>query len=60
MKLRSNSEAVLLGVDHREVAMNNGERRSLCAALLHADAEDEVIDLLTNAGLWEDTGDWRH
>jgi len=40
--------------------MNNGQTRDLCACLLYAESEDEVIGLLTKAGYWEDPTVWRH
>src|SRR5215469_9099088 len=43
-----------------EGSMNNGQTRDLCACLLYAESEDEVIGLLTKAGYWEDPTVWRH
>ncbi|WP_119388199.1 hypothetical protein [Taklimakanibacter lacteus] len=40
--------------------MNNGQIRSLCIALLQSETEDEVIDLLKQAGFWEKSELWRH
>src|ERR1051325_8330978 len=40
--------------------MNNGQTRDLCIALLKAESEDEVIQLLTGAGFWDDHTVWRH
>ncbi|MDO8874891.1 MAG: hypothetical protein Q8M24_01980 [Pseudolabrys sp.] len=40
--------------------MNNGQIRDLCVALLHADTEEGVIALLTEAGYWDDPTLWRH
>lgn len=39
--------------------MNNDENRDLFLKLLHADAEDEVIDILTAAGFWANRSRWR-
>lgn len=33
--------------------------RSLCIALMHADQEDDVIELLKGAGYWNDSSVWR-
>jgi hypothetical protein len=40
--------------------MNNGQIRDLCNGLLHAEAEDEVIGVLTKAGFWKRPALWRH
>lgn len=34
--------------------------KELCLALIHADTEAEVIDILTQAGYWNDTNYWRN
>ncbi|MCH7871849.1 MAG: hypothetical protein IID33_09125, partial [Planctomycetes bacterium] len=39
--------------------MNNDEIRGLCLELLRADSESAVIDILTEAGLWDDLKSWR-
>ncbi len=33
--------------------------QALCLALLHADAESEVVAILEQAGLWSDAAMWR-
>ena len=40
--------------------MTNGQIRDLCIALLHAETEDEVIELLKKAGYWDRPELWRH
>jgi hypothetical protein len=40
--------------------MKNGEIRNLCVGLLHAESEQEVIQILEDAGLWSDPALWRH
>lgn len=35
------------------------DAETLCLALLHADAEAEVVDILAKAGLWDDAELWR-
>src|SRR5438874_9568724 len=40
--------------------MNNGQIRDLCVALLKAETEDTVIELLRSAGYWADDKLWRH
>lgn len=40
--------------------MTNGQIRDLCIALLHAETEDEVIELLTKHGYWDKPELWRH
>src|ERR1051325_7701671 len=40
--------------------MNNGQKRDLCLGLLHAETEDEVIELLQQVGYWDDISFWRH
>lgn len=40
--------------------MKNGEIRNLCVQLLHAESEQEVIQILEGAGLWSDPSLWRH
>lgn len=39
--------------------MKNHELRNLCLALMRADTETEVIDLLKQAGLWDAPEAWR-
>lgn len=40
--------------------MNNAQTKALCLALLRADKEEEVIELLKKAGLWNDPACWRY
>lgn len=40
-------------------ASTNSENRKLCEALMHADSEEDVVDLLSNAGYWADDSAWR-
>jgi hypothetical protein len=40
--------------------MNNGQTRDLCLGLLAAETEEEVVNLLTQAGLWDRPDAWRH
>lgn len=40
--------------------MKNGEIRNLCVRLLHAESEQEVVQILEEAGLWGDLSLWRH
>jgi hypothetical protein len=40
--------------------MTNDEARDLCLALMGADSEAEVIDLLEQAGLWNAPEAWRY
>lgn len=40
--------------------MTNGQIRDLCTALLHAETEEEVIDLLKKHGFWDKPELWRH
>ncbi len=39
--------------------MTGHDARTLCLALMKADSEDEVIDLLKKAGYWNDPAVWR-
>ena len=39
--------------------MNEADTRELALALVHADTEDEVADLLDRAGYWSDLRYWR-
>jgi len=39
--------------------MTEHEAKGLCLALMRADSEDEVIDLLKKAGYWDKQEDWR-
>ena len=36
------------------------QTKRLCLDLIHADTEEEVVRLLTEAGYWDDTRYWRH
>ena len=40
--------------------MTNGQIRDLCVALLQAETEEKVIELLKDAGFWEKSALWRH
>jgi hypothetical protein len=40
--------------------MDNEATKVLCLALITADSEQAVIDLLTEAGFWEDESAWRY
>jgi hypothetical protein len=40
--------------------MTNGQIRDLCTALLHAETEDEVVQILKKAGYWDTPGVWRY
>jgi hypothetical protein len=40
--------------------MGNEESKQLCASLLHADTEGDVIQFLKQAGFWNDTKAWRY
>lgn len=40
--------------------MDNQQSKDLCLALLHAENEQEVIDILEKHGLWEDSACWRY
>src|SRR5947209_2893809 len=59
-KSRWTSNYKLGCVSLREVGMNNGQIRDLCISLLHAETEDEAIDLLKRAGFWDQPALWRH
>src|SRR5215210_3034613 len=39
--------------------LNNEQTKNLCLSLMRADAEDEVISLLKDAGYWDDDTVWR-
>src|SRR6266704_2315826 len=39
--------------------MNNSEKKNLCLALMRADTEAEVIQILTDAGYWTNKRVWR-
>jgi len=39
---------------------NNEENKALCLALIKADSEQEVIDILSNAGYWDNPKVWRY
>lgn len=40
--------------------MNNEQTKDLCLSLMKADTEDEVIELLKDASLWDDSSVWRN
>ena len=40
--------------------MNSEQVKTLCLALMNADTENEVIDLLSKAGFWNDPSAWRY
>ena len=40
--------------------MTNGQIRDLCMALLHAEMEGEVVEILRKAGFWDDQAAWRY
>ena len=40
--------------------MTNGQIRDLCMALLHAETEAEVIEVLKKAGYWDNSAAWRY
>jgi len=40
--------------------MNNEEVKKLCLALMRADTEKEVVELLKRAELWDNVGAWRY
>lgn len=42
------------------VEVNNKDKRDLALRLLHADTEDEVIEILSEAGFWDDPRVWRY
>jgi hypothetical protein len=39
--------------------MNNKQTQDLCLQLLHADSEQEVIEILKRSDFWDDTKAWR-
>jgi len=39
--------------------MNNTQKKNLCLALMRADSEAEIVQILTDAGLWENRRVWR-
>jgi hypothetical protein len=39
--------------------MNNNQKKDLCLALMRADSEAEVVQILTKAGLWDNKRVWR-
>ena len=39
--------------------MKNIEIKQLCMRLLRADTENDVIEILKNAGFWDDSDAWR-
>ncbi len=40
--------------------MNNQEVKELCLALMRADSENEVIEILRDQGFWDDPSYWRY
>jgi hypothetical protein len=40
--------------------MDHAQAKELCLALMKADSEEEVIDLLKRAGLWDNKDVWRY
>jgi hypothetical protein len=40
--------------------MTNGQIRDLCLALLHAETESEVVEVLKKAGYWDSPAAWRY
>lgn len=40
--------------------MNNEQTKNLCLSLMKADTENEIIELLSKAGVWNDTAVWRY
>src|SRR5688500_13995193 len=42
-----------------EIAMNNAQKKKLALALLNADSESQVIDILKAVGLWDQPEAWR-
>lgn len=40
--------------------MNNEDKKNLALELLHADTEDKVIEILSEAELWDDPQAWRY
>ena len=40
--------------------MTNHELRELCLSLLKADSEEEVVQILTDRGFWDDPKLWRY
>ncbi len=40
--------------------MDNAQTKDLCLALLFAEKEEEVIDILKKAGYWDDPASWRY
>ena len=41
-----------------EISTKNSEMKDLCISLAKADSEQEVIEILTNAGYWNKNSDW--
>lgn len=39
--------------------MNNNQKKDLCLALMRADSEAEVVQILTEAGFWDNKRVWR-
>jgi hypothetical protein len=42
-----------------DIKMNNEQIRNLCLSLMHADTENEVIEILNKVGYWDDLSVWR-
>ena len=40
--------------------MTYEEVKKLCLALIHADSENEVVDILKDRGLWDRPAYWRY
>ena len=40
--------------------MNDAQTKDLCLALMHADTEDEVVRILSEAGFWDMQAYWRY
>jgi hypothetical protein len=40
--------------------MNNGQITDLSVGLLHAETEDEIVEILKRAGYWENPAVWRY
>jgi len=40
--------------------MTNDSNREMCLVLMHADTEEEVIDILRQQGYWDDGAVWRY
>ena len=40
--------------------MNNAQTKDLCLELLHAEMEQDVIDILKKHNLWDNSASWRY